>query len=49
MVHVDEGDEAVYFEHRDKDSGIVPFSFEMLEALKTIVEEEAQGQEGRRD
>jgi hypothetical protein len=42
-------DEPVFFEHRGKDSGIVRFSFEMLETLKTVVEEEAQGQEGRRD
>lgn len=40
-------DEAVYFEHRGKDSGIVRFSFEMLETLKQVVEEEdeAAGQE----
>jgi hypothetical protein len=36
-------DDAVYFEHRGKDSGVVRFSFEMLETLKTIVEDEAQG------
>ncbi len=42
-------DDAVYFEHRGKDSGVVRFSFEMLETLKTIVEDEAQGQEDRRD
>ena len=33
-------DEAVYFEVRGKDSGIVRFSFEMLETLKQVVEEE---------
>lgn len=33
-------DEAVYFEHRGKDSGIVRFSFEMLESLKTVLEEQ---------
>jgi hypothetical protein len=32
-------EEAVYFEHRGKESGIVRFTFEMLEGLK-IVEEE---------
>jgi hypothetical protein len=32
-------DEAVYFEHRGKDSGIVRFSFEMLESLTKVVEE----------
>jgi hypothetical protein len=41
-------DDAVYFEHKGKDSGVVRFSFEMLETLKTIVEDEAQGQEDRR-
>ena len=34
-------DEAVYFECRGKDSGIVRFSFEMLETLKTVIEEES--------
>ena len=33
-------DEAVYVEHRGKDSGIVRFSFEMLETLKQVVEDE---------
>ena len=33
-------DEALYFEVRGKDSGIVRFSFEMLETLKQVVEEE---------
>ena len=32
-------DEAVYFECRGKDSGIVRFSFEMLETLHEVVEE----------
>jgi hypothetical protein len=32
-------DEALYFECRGKDSGIVRFSFEMLETLKQVVEE----------
>jgi hypothetical protein len=32
-------DEALYFEIRGKDSGIVRFSFEMLETLKQVVEE----------
>jgi hypothetical protein len=31
-------DEALYFEVRGKDSGIVRFSFEMLETLKQVVE-----------
>ena len=33
-------DEALYFEVRGKDSGIVRFSYEMLETLKQVVEEE---------
>jgi hypothetical protein len=33
-------DDALYFEVRGKDSGIVRFSFEMLETLKIVVEEE---------
>jgi hypothetical protein len=34
-------DEAIYFEHKGKDSGIVRFTFEMIEGLK-IVEEESE-------
>jgi hypothetical protein len=34
-------DEAIYFEHRGKDSGIVRFTFEMIEGLKIVEEEEA--------
>jgi len=34
-------DEAIYFEHKGKESGIVRFTFEMIEGLK-IVEEEAE-------
>jgi hypothetical protein len=33
-------DEALYFEAKGKDSGIVRFSFEMLEILKQVVEEQ---------
>ena len=33
-------DEALYFEHRGKDSGIVRFSFEMLDTPKEVIEEE---------
>jgi hypothetical protein len=36
-------DESIYFEHRGKESGIVRFTFEMVEGLK-IVEEEAAEQ-----
>jgi hypothetical protein len=41
LVYYDE--EAVYFESRGKDSGIVRFSFEMLETLKQVVEDEEEG------
>jgi hypothetical protein len=32
-------DEALYFEHRGQNSGIVRLSFEMLKTLKTVIEE----------
>jgi hypothetical protein len=35
-------DEALYFEIRGKDSGIVRFSFEMLETLAEVIEEEQE-------
>ncbi len=38
LVYHDE--EAVYFEHRGKESGIVRFTFEMLEGLRILEEEE---------
>ena len=38
-------DEALYFELRGKDSGIVRFSFEMLETLGRVIEEEQEEQE----
>jgi hypothetical protein len=34
-------DEAIYFEHKGKESGIVRFTFEMLEGLKKVEEEES--------
>jgi hypothetical protein len=37
LVYYD--DEALYFEVRGKDSGIVRYSYEMLETLKVVVEE----------
>ncbi len=46
-------DEALYVECRGKDSGVVRFSFEMLETLSEVVEEieeerpEALGQDGQ--
>jgi hypothetical protein len=33
--------EAIYFEHKGKDSGIVRFTFEMIEGLKIVEEEES--------
>jgi hypothetical protein len=41
LVYYD--DEALYFEHRGRESGIVRFSFETLKTLKVIVEEEPGG------
>jgi len=41
VVYYDE--EAVYFECRGKDSGIVRFTFEMLETLKRVVEDDGEG------
>ena len=34
-------DEAIYFEHRGKESGIVRFTFEMVEGLKIVRDEES--------
>jgi hypothetical protein len=39
LVYYD--DEAIYFEHKGKDSGIVRFTFEMIEGLKIVEEEES--------
>jgi hypothetical protein len=39
LVYYDE--EAIYFEHKGKDSGIVRFTFEQIEGLKIVEEEEA--------
>ena len=33
-------DEAIYFEHRGKESGIVRFTLEMIEGLKIVEEEQ---------
>jgi hypothetical protein len=33
-------DEALYFEVRGQDSGVVRFSYEMLETLKVVVEDD---------
>ena len=37
-------DEAIYFEIRGKEDGIVRFSFEMLETLTEVMEEEQESQ-----
>jgi hypothetical protein len=42
LVYHDE--EAIYFEHKGKNSGIVRYTFEMIEGLK-IVEEEGERQD----
>jgi hypothetical protein len=39
LVYHDE--ESIYFECRGKDSGIVRFTFEMIEGLKIVEEEES--------
>ena len=39
LVYYDE--EAIYFEHKGKDSGIVRFTFEQIEGLKIVEEEES--------
>jgi hypothetical protein len=39
LVYHDE--EAIYFEHKGKESGIVRFTVEMIEGLKIVEEEEA--------
>jgi hypothetical protein len=38
LVYYDE--EAIYFEHKGKDSGIVRYTFEQIEGLKKVEEEE---------
>jgi hypothetical protein len=34
-------DEAIYLEHKGRDSGVVRFTFEMIEGLKIVEDEEA--------
>ena len=34
-------DEAIYFEHRGRESGIVRFDFEMIEGLKMVEQEDS--------
>jgi hypothetical protein len=39
LVYYDE--EAIYFEHKGRESGIVRFTFEQIEGLKIVEEEES--------
>jgi hypothetical protein len=39
LVYYD--DEAIYFEHKGKESGIVRYTFEMIEGLKIVEEEQS--------
>ena len=39
-------DEAIYFELKGKDDGVVRFSYEMLETLKEVIEDEQTSQNG---
>jgi hypothetical protein len=34
-------DEAIYLEHKGRDDGVVRFTFEMIEGLKIVEDEEA--------
>jgi hypothetical protein len=43
LVYYD--DEALFLEHRGRESGIVRFSFEMLKTLSEVIEEHEEGQE----
>jgi hypothetical protein len=39
-------DESIYIEHRGKDSGIVRFTFEMIEGLKIVEKQESTDSAG---
>jgi len=39
-------DEAIYFELRGQDEGVVRFSYEMIETLKEVIEDEQTSQDG---
>ena len=39
-------DEAIYFELRGQDDGVVRFSYEMLQTLKEVIEDEQTSQNG---
>ena len=43
LVYYD--DEALYFDHRGGESGIVRFSFEMLKTLGEVIEEQGETEE----
>ncbi len=38
-------DEALYFELRGKDEGVVRFSYEMIDTLKEVIEDEGTSEE----
>ncbi len=38
--------EALYFELRGKDRGVVRFSYEMIDTLKEVIEDEQTSQDG---
>jgi hypothetical protein len=40
LVYYD--DEAIYFEHKGKDSGIVRYTFEQIEGLKIVEDEDEE-------
>jgi hypothetical protein len=42
-------DEALYFELRGKDHGVVRLTHEMLKTLSEVIEEEQEGQEEEQD
>ena len=44
LVYHDE--EAIYFEHKGKESGIVRFTFDQIEGLKIVEEEESTDSAG---
>ena len=39
-------DKAIYFELRGQDNGVVRFSYEMLDTLKEVIEDEQTSQDG---
>ena len=39
-------DEAIYFELKGQDDGVVRFSYEMIETLKEVIEDEQTSQDG---